>query len=335
MNAVYGFLFFSLVLPIATLAAEPVIVQNSDKPLWDSTHRIDFKENLRIGDDEDDDKMFGQRISIAADSKGRIIVADYNQNLVRRFNATGEFLGAIGRGGEGPGEYRNIMVIATDAKDKIYVGGQGRISIFDGNGVFIREFMDDSHGVARSIRSLSDGSVVISEYDYPTDTALQKYVDGKHTAHFCDVFKLSQEDKMALMGYLGGCVDVGSDGMIYFTQISPYEIRKFTPAGDLVTRIQRENDFVSFPKVEKIDNGTRISGGCGSFGIFVLPDGKFVNVILGAKMTILDLFDRDGRLLLSQRLEKPFHPQWVDVAGNAYWFDHDALEVVRARMTIH
>lgn len=335
MHAVHGILAFSMLLSVSARAAEPVVVQNSDKPLWDSTHSIDFKENLRIGDDEDDNKMFGQRISLAADSKGRIIVADYNQNLVRRYNASGEFLGAIGRGGEGPGEYRNIMIIATDSKDNIYIGGQGRVSIFDGGGAFVREFMDESHGVARGIRSLSDGSLLISEYDYPTDTALQKYVDGKHVAHFCGVYKLAEEDKMALIGYLGGSLDVGPDGSIYFTQICPYEIRKFTPAGDLVMRVKRQNDFVSFPKVEKIDNGVSISGGCASWGIFVLPDGKFINLVAGRNINVFDLFDKDGRLLLTQRSEKSFVPQWLDAASNAYWFDHDALEVVRARVTIH
>lgn len=51
--------------------------------------------------------------------------------------------------------------------------------------------------------------------------------------------------------------------------------------------------------------------------------------------TTFDLFDADGRFLLTQRLKRPFLPQWLDDGGNAYVFDHSANAVVRAKMLIH
>jgi len=51
--------------------------------------------------------------------------------------------------------------------------------------------------------------------------------------------------------------------------------------------------------------------------------------------TILDLFDIEGHLLLSHRLDHFFDPECLDASGNLYSFDSADLAVVRTRMTIH
>jgi len=335
---------FVLLLAFAStsFAAEPLVVRNFDQPAWDKTHGIELAEDLRIGGKDQEDVVFGTMVHITADSKGQIIVADYAQNTIEKFAADGRLIGPIGRGGDGPGEYRFVVAISVDPKDNLYVAGSNRVRVYDASDKYITDFRDASGNYMRAVRGLPDGSVLLAEYDRPTKSVLQKYVDNKHTGHFGDAFKPSSPYAEEMMlSYAGGYIDVGADGMIYYTQMSPYEIRKFTPSGDLVMQVLRENDFVTAPRVEKKGSSTTFFPFSGSNAIFVLPDGKFLNVvgIVGTDnkptATVLDLFDTEGHLLLSQRLDHFFAPKWCDSSGNLYAFDGADLAVVRTRMTIH
>jgi hypothetical protein len=332
----------SLLLPVSAFAAEPLVVRNFDQPAWDATHGIELTEDLRIGGSKQPDLRFGKIVHVACDSKGQIIVADYEKNEVRKFAADGKLIGPVGRAGDAPGEYRFVTAISVDPKDNLYVVGSNRVRVYDATDKNVADFSDASPGFARAVRALPDGGVLLAEYDRPTKTVLQKYVAEKHAAHFCAAFK--PESRYAdelMMSTAGGFIDVGSDGMIYYAQMSPYEVRKFTPAGDLVMQIFRENNFVTAPRVEKKGADMTFYPYSGSTAIFVLPDGRFVNMvgIIGAdnkpKSTVLDLFDVDGHLLLSQQIDRFLSPQWLDPSGNLYTFDADDLAVVRSRMTIH
>lgn len=331
-----------LFIPLSSFAADPVVVRNFDKPMLDDTHSIEFTENLRIGGANQTDVRFGNMIRLACDSKGQIIAADYTQNEIRKFGADGKLIGPIGRGGDGPGEYRFVVAIGVDAADNLYVVASHRIRVYDASGKFVADFSDASLGLTRSVRALPDGSLLLAEYDRPTRTVLQKYVNGKTAAHFCDAFKRDGANaEEIMMTYSGGFIDVGPDGMIYYTQMSPYEIRKFTPAGELVMQVFRENNFVTTPSVAKKGNTSAFRSYSGPTGIFALPDGRFLNIVGIVNdegkptATILDLFDAEGHLLLSQRLAAFYSPQWRDGSGNLYSFETGDLVIVRSQMTIH
>lgn len=333
-----------LLLPIASLADEPVVVRNFDKPA--GGYDIAVNENLRIGGANQKDIVFGDMVRLACDSKGQIIVADYKKNEIRKFGADGTLIGPIGRGGDGPGEYRFVVAIGIDAADNLYVVGAHRVRVYDASDKFVSDFNDVSLGLTRGLRALPDGGLLLAEYDRPTRTVLQKYVKQKNAVHFCDAFKFAgQYADEITMAYAGGFIDVGPDGMIYYTQTTPYEIRKFTPAGELVMQVFRENDFVAEPHIEKKGGATTFHPTSGATGIFVLPDGLFVNVvaIVGddgkPTGTVLDLFDAEGHLLLSQRRNKYYAPQWCDRSGkpyalDLYAFDAEDLAVTRSRVSV-
>jgi hypothetical protein len=328
-------------LPVSAFAAEPIVVRNFDQPAWDNTRGIELTENLRIGGVDDDSVVFGQMVTIAVNSKGEIITADYKQNLVQRFDATGNLIGPIGHVGDGPGEYRFVVAVSVDAKDNIYVAGGHRISIFDATGKFASDFREISDSYPRSIRVLPDGALIVSEFDRQSNTTLQRYVNGKHSQHFVAAFKPTGPYPFEAQNFAAaGFIDIGPDGNIYYSQMVPYEIQKLTPAGVPLMRILRENDFVKEPVIEKKGGGMSFSGLSGSSGIFVLPDGRILNIISvpgdGDKMsTVIDVFDTEGHLLISKRLNQSLVLRWMDVAGNAYAFDRDGLAVVRYNVAIH
>jgi hypothetical protein len=234
------------------------------------------------------------------------------------------------------------VAIAEDAQDNLYVVGSRRIRVYDAADKYVTDYRDDSGNYVRSMRVMPDGSLLLAEYDRPTNTVLQKYVAKKHDAHFGEPFKTGNQDSDEMkMRYAGGFIDVGPDGMIYYSQMSPYEIRTYTPSGDLVMQVFRENDFGASSAAAKHNNATISNPSAGSAGIFVLSDGKFVNVtgVSGddgkPKAAVLDLFDAEGHLLLSYRRDGSFQPDWYDRSGNVYSFDQVNHTVVRSRLAIH
>ena len=87
----------------------------------------------RIGDEaigaEREEYIFGEVTSVAADSDGRIYVADLLTPSVRVFGSDGEFVAWIGREGEGPGEFTWPSDILPTADGRLFVKGS-RITAF-------------------------------------------------------------------------------------------------------------------------------------------------------------------------------------------------------------
>ena len=87
----------------------------------------------RIGstglDDDNDEYIFGDVTSVAADRYGKVYVADRLSPSVRVFGSDGGFLAWIGREGEGPGEFTRPVDILPAADGRLFVRGS-RITAF-------------------------------------------------------------------------------------------------------------------------------------------------------------------------------------------------------------
>ncbi len=73
-------------------------------------------------------------------------MADEQVNVVRMFDAAGEFLRDVGRAGQGPGEYSRIvgMKVLSDGRLAIRDVGNARIALFSGDGKNLGEIRVDS-----------------------------------------------------------------------------------------------------------------------------------------------------------------------------------------------
>lgn len=93
------------------------------------SHRFVLEEVLSIGDDEDApiEYLFSGIDHVRTDADGRIYVVEGGGigsppgQRVRVFSSDGEFLGALGRSGGGPGEFRAIEAIALDSEEQLVV----------------------------------------------------------------------------------------------------------------------------------------------------------------------------------------------------------------------
>ncbi len=79
--------------------------------------------------------IFGTITTVKLDADGSVAVADEQAGEVRRFGATGEFRGALGGLGEGPGEFASSVYILRVGGDSVVAwdGRQQRVSVFVGD----------------------------------------------------------------------------------------------------------------------------------------------------------------------------------------------------------
>jgi hypothetical protein len=137
--------------------AYPVEIKNIDNVLYinnPSTSKKEPKEflldeELSIGNDTDDNYIFGKVRKIALDSQENIYVLDSRRYCVKIFDKKGVFRRSVSRKGEGPGEIARPIDLVVDDKNKI-------ISILDSKNMKIARYNFD--GAFDSDLKLRDGN---------------------------------------------------------------------------------------------------------------------------------------------------------------------------------
>jgi hypothetical protein len=129
---------------------------------------------LKTSIQESDSILFQRIDEIVSDSSGNIILADQMAKKIYHFDAEGNFLNTISRDGEGPGEFRSILYMFIDSKNRLFVGdiNLDRTSIFEKNGVRWQFTQDYSTGVERYsvIAASSSDDVVLRKSPFQTPT---------------------------------------------------------------------------------------------------------------------------------------------------------------------
>ena len=87
--------------------------------------------DLEIGDiDGDDPYLFSSIPDIAADERGRVIVADRQSLEIRVFGPQGDFVFRFGGPGEGPGEFEDLCCMEFAPDGELWVRESARYSAF-------------------------------------------------------------------------------------------------------------------------------------------------------------------------------------------------------------
>ena len=123
---------------------------------------IQVVEDLVIGGDPDDEHtMFYNPTGILPLASGEILVSELGNKRVQMFSADGEFVQAIGRTGQGPGEFQAPFGLfeAGDGFGVIDIQNR-RISLFSGDGDFLADHAMGFSMFSNYVPSLADGSFV-------------------------------------------------------------------------------------------------------------------------------------------------------------------------------
>ncbi len=289
---------------------------------------------LEIGGDEDESApILAQVNDIAVDGRGRIYVAERAQDMVIVYDHRGLPDGHIGRRGEGPGEFFQPQALAFAASNELLVADQQSVSIFDSTRTFVSRFnhtLRDAplHGVVAA----ANGDVYLTSFMMFGQEMIHRFSrDGIRLQSFCDSYaRGSDEDFRAEQVFARGSIDLDRKGHVWYSQLNPYEIREFSPDGELLTVVTRHNEFMRRPEIMINGDEITISLPTGSYGFCVLSDGTIINSILlaveqrdeGFPWSFLDVFAPDGKLKGSIAIEPPSLLLGRDAADQLYFLQY-------------
>ncbi len=112
-------------------------VRNPETPRY-GTFAFDLVEDLAIGDEKDESTSFSDWVTINVDDEGTIYACDSGIGRVQVFDKNGAFVRALGRQGQGPGEYSMPTDVHFDDVGDVYVNNGRSFVIFGRDGVFKR-----------------------------------------------------------------------------------------------------------------------------------------------------------------------------------------------------
>lgn len=113
------------------------IVKNPKEPIYGEIY-LDLEEDLKIGNEADENYQFYRVRDVALDSHLNIYILDAGNHRVQKFDKNGNYLQTIGRKGQGPGEFVGPSNVFINSQDNLYVSEGRRIQIFNSSGNFMK-----------------------------------------------------------------------------------------------------------------------------------------------------------------------------------------------------
>ncbi|MCP4293906.1 MAG: 6-bladed beta-propeller [bacterium] len=226
--------------------------------------------------DDDEDVFFGVISGLDVDEQGRVYVADRQLTEIKSFSASGEYLGVIGREGEGPGEYRRIGHVFIAGPDQIAVMQRmpGKIISLQPNGLPAAEiplpeayvsspayfFNGDrvGTGVALSARQLRrDGdnlSIVTSLALVDSEGVEIANLSERKVERHLDNFQVEEKSDAPVIW------TVSSDGNIFVNdEFDAFAIRVYDSSGSQIDTIDLEYEHRRRNEDEMFENTPRMA----------------------------------------------------------------------------
>lgn len=130
-----------------------------------SVEGLAFVPHLAIGGPmpEADHLVYGAA-NVVENSNGRFYVLNSGDARVAAYDTAGEFIGTIGRQGEGPGEFSAPVGLAIALDDAVIILDAARFMLlkYDADGLFLRDIrLDSKLGFPVVVAATTDGDLVV------------------------------------------------------------------------------------------------------------------------------------------------------------------------------
>lgn len=322
---------------VDTLSGGQVSVYNPVGSLWSAGDEWVLEEELRIGTlDGAGPDMFGAITDFEVDRYGRFWLFEGQAQEIRVFDAAGRFIRTVGREGEGPGEFNQVIGMTWGPEEHLWIvdPSNNRLSVVDTAGVFIA-----SHPTI--------GGIVVMPWPGGFDDAGQFYTYGVDTAveddfalvmvrHGLDLqpidsvappdypgereyFEIKNEDNWMMTGVpFTPSMEwrLGGDGTYWAGLTGDYRIFQLSWEGDTLRSIRRDYEplQVTASDLDEAKEGldwfteaggkadwSRIPATKPAFYDFVIDDAGYIWVQMITEPEregrLFDVFDPEGRYL--------------------------------------
>jgi uncharacterized protein YuzE len=234
-------------------------VKNPQEPIY-SGEVLELEEDLSIGASKGGDEYIFSRIgNLDVDKNGNIYAIDTSSAHIRVFDSNGQYLRAIGRKGQGPGEMQMPLFVQITSQDEIAVYDYltQRLVLFSLEGKYLRQV-----SAARMrypvlpLRLDSHGNIVGIQIMAPPPVGGKDI--GKYDPNFEPLFMIAQEEQNK--NYKRGEFDiamptllcaVSPNGNIAWGNSSVYELHILNPEGKRIRKIQKAHSPLALTAKEK------------------------------------------------------------------------------------
>ncbi len=304
--------------------------------------------------------QFHNPSEVAVDGSGNVYVADFSNNRVQKFDASGQFLLKFGALGSGDGQFRGPVAVFADGTGNVYVTDRSnyRIQKFNASGQFLAKFGALGSGDGQFINPASVavdglGNVYVADQN---NHRIQKFnASGQFLLKFG-----SSGTEDGQFQYPAGVALDGS-GNVYVADLSNDRIQKFNASGQFLAKFGSRgttdgkfinpigvtvddlgNVYVADYSNNRVQKFNASGQFLTKFGALGSGDGQFVNpagVALDGSGNVyvadqnnhrIQKFDASGQFLLKFGSSGTGDGQFrspdglaVDAAGNVYVADQN------------
>jgi hypothetical protein len=247
--------------PRVETIGDVTVVHNPAQPL-DPDWAIAFEEELTLGGDQGPEEAILYRPrSILVDERGDMYVSDYQDAVIKVFDAEGRFVRTIGRKGEGPGEFQAMTDTAflPDGRLLVLDIRSRRTSLFDRNGNFLRShpwknscfdiLLTDAEGYLtdENVYAGEERKVLVTKFDFEGNQ-LERW--GEFTAFGIQMKRVGDTMLSITTPYTPRSIFAGDQarGRLYHCLNHTYLIEVYEAPGKLVRKIDRPYTPVPFTK---------------------------------------------------------------------------------------
>jgi hypothetical protein len=253
----------SMILALASIASAQDVQFLELHRLWE------------VGAADDEDVIFGVISSVAVDAEGNVFVLDRQLTEVSMFSADGEYLGPVGREGEGPGEYSRVgdLFVSRPGELGVVQRMPGRIVSVRSDGtpgqdILIPEAFRSApayfYGAARAGTGLVLSARQLSrtgEGVRMTTALIRVGADGEEVARLVERTQVRDMAALELDEKTEAEVVWAADeyGSVYLNEdFDAYEIAVYAPDGSMVRTIRRDFEHRQRTEREKELNTPRM-----------------------------------------------------------------------------